>query len=752
MADFRKIIREECLEKEDAFCTSECPFKLDVREFTARLSRGGFNSAYRLYSNRVGFPVIVSTLCAEPCALVCPRARLDAPISIRMLEAASVRYAVNTKPNSYNLPPKGHSAAIVGGGPGGLACALRLTNRKYDVTVYDRASEPGGSLWKRMDAKAAARELELQFMYERYAFVPGSDISDIEALLSSNDAVYISTGAGGYDFGLMGNGPFPMASAVPGVFLGGELAGASAVGSIAHGLEAAALIESYLKTGVMKGASGDSPTKMALDPDALKYSPPILPADGISYTKEEAVSEASRCIRCRCDACVRHCWLMAYYGKSPKRLEAEIEATINPGTLDGDGTIVTRFISTCNQCGLCKEICPKGIDLGEMLRASHEALNKKGAMPWAFHEFWLRDMDFADGGGASLSALPGGRERAKYLYFPGCQLGASNPEYVISTYRRLREKHPDTAISLMCCGAPAVWAGAGEKHSLCVEAIKGVLGRFGVPKVVLACPACAGMFARYLPGIETVMLYDVMAEWGMPNVREDARTVSVFDPCSARQMPETRGNVRRILIDAGYKLEPLPYEGERAQCCSWGGQILAAAPNYAKSLVKKRAAEGSCPYVVYCSNCRDIFAVSGKPVKHLLDIILGIGGWTTPPPSLSERRKNRIYLKRALLKEYWPELSPGEDDNVSRLMISTELRETLDRCRILEEDIAAAIESCEKNGRVIIDTETSHRFAHEVIGQLTHWAEYKLTDEGKYELMSAYCHRMSIEREEAPSG
>jgi Fe-S oxidoreductase len=743
------MLRTECLEREDAFCASKCPFRLDVREFMARVARGGFSAAYRLYSNTVGFPAIVSALCEQPCADVCPRAPLDAPVSIRMLEAASVRYAANAKPNNYNLPTKERSVAVVGGGPGGLACALRLANRKYRVTVYDRASAPGGSLWKRMDAETAARELELQFMYESYTFAPESDVTDIEALASSNGAVYVSTGAGGADFGLMGDGPFPMASGVRGVFLGGELTGASAVGAIAHGLQAASLIESYLKTGVMKGAPDHSPTKMILAPDALGYSPPILPADGTSYTKEEAVKEASRCVRCRCDACVRHCGLMAYYDKLPKRLEEEVEATINPGTLDGNGTIVTRFISSCNQCGLCKEVCPKGIDLGEMLRVSHEALNKKGAMPWAFHEFWLRDMDFADGDGASLSALPIGYENAEYLFFPGCQLGASNPEYVTASYGYLREKQPDTAISLMCCGAPAVWAGATERHSPRIGVIKDTLDRLGVSKVILACPTCADMFARYLSGVETIMLYDFIAERGIPDVR-GARTVSVFDPCSARYMPKTRGNVRRILTGAGYELEPLPYEGLRAQCCSWGGQISAAAPNYAKWLVRKRTAEGGSPYVVYCSNCRDIFAASGKPVKHALDIIFGLGDWETRPPSLSERRRNRMYLKRALLAELRPELAPKGDDSVSRLVISADLREKLDKDRILEDDIVSAIESCEKSGRVIIDAETSRRFGHSVVGRLTHWAEYKLTETGGYELINAYCHRMAIESEDTP--
>ncbi len=66
-------IKDRCLEKEDPFCASACPFRLDVREFIGRMQRGAFNSAFRLFSNTVGFPAIVAALCDQPCRNVCPR-------------------------------------------------------------------------------------------------------------------------------------------------------------------------------------------------------------------------------------------------------------------------------------------------------------------------------------------------------------------------------------------------------------------------------------------------------------------------------------------------------------------------------------------------------------------------------------------------------------------------------------------------------------------------------------------------------
>ena len=56
-----------CYEKEAPFCADQCPFHLDVREFALRLRRGSVNSAFRTFSNGVGFPGLVARLCPGYC-------------------------------------------------------------------------------------------------------------------------------------------------------------------------------------------------------------------------------------------------------------------------------------------------------------------------------------------------------------------------------------------------------------------------------------------------------------------------------------------------------------------------------------------------------------------------------------------------------------------------------------------------------------------------------------------------------------
>jgi len=63
---------------------------------------------------------------------------------------------------------------------------------------------------------------------------------------------------------------------------------------------------------------------------------------------------------------------------------------------------------------------------------------------------------------------------------------------------------------------------------------------------------------------------------------------------------------------------------------------------------------------------------------------------------------------------------------------------------LLETDIEAVVEHCERSGRKVINPENGHFAGHLQIGNVTYWAEYFPVDNG-FELVKAYSHRMSIE-------
>ena len=216
--------------------------------------------------------------------------------------------------------------------------------------------------------------------------------------------------------------------------------------------------------------------------------------------------------------------------------------------------------------------------MGEFLMQCHRGLRETEAMPWVFHDFWLRDMDHS-AGEASLHRAPSGIKAVRYAFFPGCQMGASDPQYVKDCYSWLLGKQPDSAIWLNCCGAPAAWAAENEMHAAHIGNLRSQWRDLGSPAVVFACPTCRKMFRRYLPEIEGVFIEELMNKWGMPECGEISSPdrMAVFDPCGSRDFPELQDAVRKLADELGVACEELSHTGDLARCCSFGGQYSRQA-------------------------------------------------------------------------------------------------------------------------------------------------------------------------------
>lgn len=740
-----------CFRGDSAPCACACPFGLDVRSFTDKLRRGSFDAAFKIYRNAVVFPDIVSRLCPAPCKSRCVLRKGAGAIEMPALEAACFRWARNTDPIAFNIPPKQKRAAIVGAGVSGLACALRVAGRGYRVTVYEKAAEPGGALRDRLPREVYLADIDRQFKYTDFELVLNREIRSLDEIEA--DAVYIATGAGGRDFALAsGVNPATCETPQDGVFLGGELLSGGTIEAIEAGLRAARNLERFLITGRMLREVGEEPaeekgTRLKDAYFSLSGAPPTVAADGTGYSKDEAKAEAERCLRCDCNICLDRCDLMAFFRVQPKTLKERVDGTFIKGGAIMEGN-AKRLIAACNACAACGDHCPEGIDIGEFLLESRRRLHRAEDMPAAWYDFWVRDMVFAGGGEAALCRPAPGSERAKYLYFPGCQLGASDPRYVTESYRRLLEHEPDTALLLACCGAPAAWAGREEQHAAVAADIRSKWEKLGRPATVLACPTCRQMLRRAIPEMECVSVYELMAPWGAPKTAEP-NTVAIFDPCSSRREPDMQESVRALLRGAGLSVEELPASRGEALCCGYGGTPAGASRGYFDTVVQKRVSQSALPYACYCANCRDSFAGAGKEAYHVFDLLFGLSNGDRKAPDVSGRRENRRTLRRRLLQEIWQERT--EEGKAMKLEISPELRERLDQDLILEDDIRTVIESCEKSGRKLRDTANGSFIGHLAIGPVTYWAEYKPV-EGGYKVLNAYSHRLVLQERKGLPG
>lgn len=736
-----------CYNGQPASCTYACPYRLDLRAFLKKAARGRWDAAYKEFCSAVLFPAVVCELCPRPCERHCQRETVvgDEPVSINAIERACREYAKKLDPVKYAIVPKEQSIAVVGAGITGLTLALIFSQKGFPVTVFDRNAGWGGALREHDRFGLFDEDFARQFSIFNVEFRFNSDIQSL-AQLDEYDAVFVATGPEGESFGLLGGmdrGLFSTEN--PRVFLGGGLLGLSFTDSMAQARKASRSVESFLLSGSPSFAASSDEWNTELKnrwvPHPGEASVPRVNPAGDSYTSEEAQQEAARCMQCDCNRCMNSCELLVKYNKKPPRIGNDV-------FMDGQSrnsvssASITRQTWSCNLCGRCVSKCHEGADVCGLFQYSREDRVESGYYPPALHDYWLREMSFMTGE-ASFAAVPRGKEQCEYAFFPGCRLGAAQPERMKRAYGVLAGKY-GAGLVLNCCGVPAWWAGDKESFASHIAALRHTWESMGKPAFVTACPTCDRMLESFLPEIERVSLYMLLRDAGVSAAVPPFDTAAVFDPCAAHGKDGFRQPVRELAAAAGISLTDFDNDGE---CCGFGGHMQLADPKLYAEIVKNRAGETAEPYVVYCTNCREVFASQGKASAHILDILFGIE--TARAATLDEKRKNALQLKKELMKEYWDkEFEPAHKawDGMPLRMVDG-VQEKMERLLITMDEVREAVWNAEREstGFVNAQGETLVWLTEPVI---TVWASYKKDDNGDILVTDVYSHRVRIRGKE----
>lgn len=732
---------ERCFRDEPASCECACPFGLDIRGFLKKVSKGRWPAAYRDLGTAIPFPSVAAQLCPRPCEKKCQRIVLgDEPLDLGGLEQACLHFAASERAQEFPLPPKTQRVAVVGAGVAGLACALALARKKFCLTVFETAPDWGGCLRGLPEFKLFAEDFSKQFAAQNVEFRFG--VTACEADLVDFDAVYVATGNPTMDFGLRGNwDPVMMTTERPGWFLGGGVVGMPLMESMAAAKKLSQLMEAYLQTGraslVVEPSAKTCEGHFVEHPDEVsKHRTP--PADGLLYTKDEAKTEAARCMMCTCDGCMTNCELMAHYKKTPTKLATDISGDSHTAPPFSNCT-ATRQTYSCNLCGDCAAHCPENIDLSALFKLSREDRWKRGKWIPGMYDYWLRTLDFHGDEGFYAS-----KNKCKQVFFPGCQLTASSPEQVVSAWNWLR-KVENTGIILGCCGAPADWAGDLDRQKSNAEKLRTAWESMDRPQIVTACATCTEQLKDRIPNAEIISLYELLNERDAPVNALPFSQAAVFDPCAARRDDVLHRSVRALAEKAGCKTVDLP---GGSNCCGYGGHIRLANPGLYREITDHRAAESEKPYVVYCANCLEVFRTKNKPVAHILSAVFG--GDTETIPTLEQKRKNSLRVKGIVMEELEHanfDIEPKPWEKLE-LEFSEDARTNMEDKLITDSEVAENIFIAQKNTDYFEDSD-GLRTACMAKKILTYWVVYREIASGKYRVESAYCHRMRI-GEEAP--
>ena len=791
----------KCIQEEPPECTAACPIHVDARLFVKEMGQGDVEAAFKVLAKTMPFPGILGRICDHPCELRCKRGEVEAPIAIGLLERHCVEHAAG-KNRIQLLSRRSQRVAVIGGGFAGLCAAWDLLKKGFLVTVFERSDRLGGMLWE-LPESLLPREVideELAVLTTLKAEVRlgiSLDGEAFEDICREFDALFIDReGVAGCalplgrdDRGEITTDPATGATDREGVYAGGvtRMSGAwSPVNEVLQGRKGALSIERFVQRAQMvAGRENEGPfaTRLFTSIAGIEQDPRVIPADaGAGFTDDEARAEAGRCIQCECMECVKVCLYLERYDGYPKKYARQVFN--NERVIFGAAHTKNQFVNSCSTCGLCETVCPNDFYMGDLCLQARRTLVEQKLMPASFHEFALQDMAHSGGERFALCRHEPGKNESAWLYFPSCQLCATSPAEVLSSYRYLRDKlSGGVGIMLGCCGAPAYWAGRDDLFRETLETLRQEWGGMGRPRVVTACATCRSLFLEHLPEMESVPIWQVLEEAGLPRTTcaASGTTVAVADPCITRHDPETRESVRRIAGALGIAIDEFLLSGGKPECCGYGGLMFNANPKLAKEVIDHRTRAEMPPpakpfvqpggwyrtarqegtdtayyrtgvsdhdYLAYCAMCRDRLAAAGKRASHLVELLFPAveggdpagRGWI----SWSERRANRAKVKEAILRELGEkgEVTMAEHEGIT-LFMTDEVQRRIDERRILEDDIRQVIHQAEQSGKRLKNLQAGSYLACHQPENVTFWVDYTPVENG-FTVHNAYCHRMKI--------
>jgi NADPH-dependent glutamate synthase beta subunit-like oxidoreductase/ferredoxin len=201
-------------------CQMACPAGIDIPTYLGLIAQGKDAEAIEVIRRDNPLPWVCGLICTRPCEMMCVRARIDTPISIKFLKAFAAERAMSDR--AYKNPEKaelnGKKICVVGAGPGGLSAAYYLALMGYKVRVIEALPVPGGMIMvgipryrlprEVIDREVAMiEELGVEFSYNTRF---GRDITFEELKKQGVDAFFIAIGAHkAWEIGIKGETDFP---------------------------------------------------------------------------------------------------------------------------------------------------------------------------------------------------------------------------------------------------------------------------------------------------------------------------------------------------------------------------------------------------------------------------------------------------------------------------------------------------------------------------------------------------------------
>ena len=127
-------------------CKGGCPIHQDIPEYMELCRKGLYGPALKLITEKNALPFITGTICAHRCQNKCSRNFYEESVQIRDTKLIAAQHGYGALMADIKVPEKvsGKKAAIIGGGPTGIAAAYFLGRAGIETTIFEREEKLGG--------------------------------------------------------------------------------------------------------------------------------------------------------------------------------------------------------------------------------------------------------------------------------------------------------------------------------------------------------------------------------------------------------------------------------------------------------------------------------------------------------------------------------------------------------------------------------------------------------------------------------
>lgn len=127
-------------------CREGCPIHQDITAYLQLVEEGKYEEALRVITEKNPLPFITGTICSHACMSKCTRNFYEEPVHIRAMKLIAAENGYDALLEKMEAPAltRGKKAAVIGGGPAGMAAAYFMRRAGVEVTLFEKTGALGG--------------------------------------------------------------------------------------------------------------------------------------------------------------------------------------------------------------------------------------------------------------------------------------------------------------------------------------------------------------------------------------------------------------------------------------------------------------------------------------------------------------------------------------------------------------------------------------------------------------------------------